>query len=72
MIDTFLDTIPKHLMSGKSISLGRLGIFRLSVSSDGAATPEEFNANMISNIRVLFRPSVELRNKIRQAKFEKA
>ena len=71
VIDSLIDTVPKYLLMGKSVSLGDLGTFRLSFSSKGVDTAEAFNTNMISGVKVIFTPSVELREKIKQAKFDR-
>lgn len=72
VIESLLDTVPKYLLMGKSVSLGALGTFRLSFSSKGVDTPEDFQTNMISRTRIIFKPSTKLRNQINQVKFEKA
>ena len=70
-IESLLDIIPKYLLMGKSVSLGELGTFRVSFSSEGTATEEEFNVGRISGVRVLFTPSPALRKSLRDIKFEK-
>jgi len=72
VIENLLDTIPKYLLMGKSVSLGDLGTLRISFSSEGVATAEEFNVNKISGVRVLFTPSPLLRQSIAGIKFEKS
>jgi len=72
VIDNLLDTVPKYLLMGKSVNLSGLGTFRLSFSSKGADTPEEFNANMISGMKVVFTPSQDLKTAISKAKVTKA
>jgi predicted histone-like DNA-binding protein len=72
VIDSLLDTVPKYLLMGKSVSLGELGTLRISFSSEGVATEEEFNVSKISGVRVLFTPSPALRKSIEDIKFEKA
>ena len=71
VIDSLLDTVPKYLLMGKSINLGGLGTVRLSFSSKGVEDPETFNTNLISGLKVIFTPSSELREKIKQVKYEK-
>ena len=72
VIENLLDTIPKYLLMGKSVSLGELGTMRISFSSEGVDTAEEFTISKISGIRVLFTPSPSLRKSITGIKFEKA
>jgi hypothetical protein len=56
----------------KSVSLGDLGTLRLSFSSEGVEKPEDFNVSMISGVKVVFIPSVELKKQLVDIKFEKA
>ena len=72
VIESLLDTVPKYLLMGKSVSLGELGTLRISFSSEGVATEGEFNVGKISGVRVLFTPSPALRKSIEDIKFEKA
>ena len=72
VIDNLLDTVPKYLLMGKSVSLGDLGTFRLSFSSKGVDAPEAFNTSMISGVKIIFTPSSELRDAIKKVKFEKS
>ena len=60
MITSLLNSVPTHLLSGHIVSLGRLGTFRLSFSSKGAETKEDFSTRMISGIRIVYRPSAEI------------
>ena len=72
VIENMLDTVPEHLLMGKSVNLGNLGIMRLSFKSEGAATPEQFNPKSISNIKVVFTPSVEFKDRLDKIFFEKS
>ncbi|MDR2927060.1 MAG: hypothetical protein LBV41_02475 [Cytophagaceae bacterium] len=71
MSTLLLDTVPKYLLMGKSVSLGELGTLRITFSSAGVATAEEFVAGKIKGVRVLFTPSPVLRKAITDIKFEK-
>jgi predicted histone-like DNA-binding protein len=70
-IENLLDVVPKHLLMGKSVCLGELGILRISFSSEGVENPDDFNVGMIKGTRVIFTPSVELKKAIANIKFEK-
>jgi hypothetical protein len=43
----------------------------MTLSSEGVENPDEFNVSMIKGVRVVFTPSVELKNAIANMKFEK-
>lgn len=59
------DAVPDLLKQGNSVQLGSLGTLRLSHSSDGVENIEDFNTSMIKDIRVIFTPSKELMNAIK-------
>jgi predicted histone-like DNA-binding protein len=71
VIENLLEIIPNHLLMGKSIRLGELGTFRLSFSSKGMDNPQEFRAEMFKGAKVIFTPSVELKNLIANIELEK-
>ena len=71
-IESLIDTMPKYLLMGKSINLGEFGTLRISFSSEGVDTPEEFNTSKISGLKVVFRASVEFKKALDSVKFEKS
>jgi predicted histone-like DNA-binding protein len=71
VINSLIDTVPKYLLMGKSVSLGELGTLRLSFSSEGVDRPEDLKTSMISGVRVIFTPSTDLRKAIAGIHFEK-
>jgi predicted histone-like DNA-binding protein len=70
-IESLIDVFPKYLLMPKSISLGDFGTLRISFSSEGVENPEDFNTNMISNVKIIFTPSVELKQQIANIRFER-
>ena len=71
VIENLLDTLPKYLLMGKSVNLGEFGTLRLSFSSKGVWEPSEFNATLISNVKIVFTPSMEFKRTLEGIKFEK-
>ena len=59
-------------MLGRSVNLGDLGTLRISFGSEGVDEKEVFIPSMIKGVRVVFTPSVELKNAIENIRFEKA
>jgi predicted histone-like DNA-binding protein len=53
---TSVDVIVEELTLGRSVQFGKLGNFRISISSEGQATAEEVTANSIKKARVIFTP----------------
>lgn len=71
VIESLLEAIPKYLVMGKSVSLGEFGTLRLSFSSDGVDTKEEFSTGKITGVKVVFTPGVELKRAIESVSFER-
>ncbi|MDR1985090.1 MAG: HU family DNA-binding protein [Prevotellaceae bacterium] len=71
VIDSLIDTVPKYLLMGKSVSLGELGTLRISFTSEGVASAEDFSVSLISGVKIIFTPSVALKKKIEEIHFEK-
>jgi predicted histone-like DNA-binding protein len=71
VIESLIDIFPKYLLMGKSIKLGEFGTLRLSFSSEGVEDPADFHVSMISGVRIIFTPSVELRQQLDQIHFER-
>ena len=71
VIESLIGTVPKYLLMGKSVNLGDLGTLRLSFKSEGVDDAAKFNASMISNVRVVFTPSVEFKASLEKISFER-
>ncbi|MDR1459473.1 MAG: HU family DNA-binding protein [Bacteroidales bacterium] len=70
VIENLLEIIPKHLLTGKSISLGELGTLHISFSSKGTDDPEIFSADMVRSRKIIFTAGPELRKKMADLSFE--
>jgi predicted histone-like DNA-binding protein len=71
VLDNLVDQVPKYLLDGQTVSLGELGSFRLSLSSEGADKAKDFNTSMIRNVKIIFTPGKLLKEEVAKAKFEK-
>ena len=60
-----------ELNEGRTVHLGELGTFRVSISSEGKLTNEELTVNAIKKAKILFRPSVGLRKMLKYMRFQK-
>ena len=65
----FLDELPTFLKTGLSVQLGDFGTLRLSLAGEGADSPDVFKVGSI-NVKVIFTPSVELKNSLKDIHFE--
>lgn len=60
-----MDIIPEELTEGKIVALGGLGTFCVNVKSDGAETVEELSPSAVKGLKILYRPTKELKKKMR-------
>lgn len=54
VLESLLINIPKNLKHGHIVKFRDFGTFKLNISSEGAATPEEFNESMIKKTKIIF------------------
>jgi predicted histone-like DNA-binding protein len=71
VLEGFLQVIPDQLIEGKIVKLGALGTFRVTISSKGADTAEDFNISLINGLNLNFRPGSEFRDQLDTVKFKK-
>jgi predicted histone-like DNA-binding protein len=72
VLNNFLDELPTFLKIGMSVKLGDFGTLRLSLNSEGAATEQEFKAELIKGAKIIFTPSTELKESLKDITFESA
>ncbi len=72
VIENMVDEIPKYLMDGYSVNLNNLGTLRISLSSEGVNSPEDFTDKNIKNMRVVFTPSPEFKKSLKNIKYEQS
>ena len=66
-LDLLANFIPQQLLQGHTVTIPGLGYFRLTFKSKGADTVQEFDPKeMIYDVRPLFMPSAEFRNRVRE------
>lgn len=71
VLEGLLQVVPDLLADGKIVKLGDLGTFRVTISSEGADIPDDFNSTFIKGLNVKFWPGVEFRDQLNQIKFKK-
>ena len=64
-LSAFQEQLINSLQEGKSVRLGDLGSFRVSLHSRGTDTAEEFSASCISGIKFRFYPAARLRKALK-------
>ncbi len=71
VMDGLLFVLKEALLRGEVVQLGELGNFQINVGSSGTPTTEEFKASMIRKPRIVFRPSVSLKEILGKVNFER-
>ncbi len=66
------NVIQENLINGKIIRMDKLGSFYPVISSNGAATKEEFNSSLIKEVYVRYRPGKRIIDTLKTAMFKKA
>ncbi len=61
-IETFLDEVTTGIREGKTVQLGEFGALYPTLRSQAATQEDSFNAAMIEQVRVRFRPGKELKD----------
>jgi predicted histone-like DNA-binding protein len=72
VLNNFIDVLPVFLKLGASVKLGEFGTMRLSLVSEGVDEDKQFTADSIKGTKVIFTPGVELKESLRDIKFEES
>lgn len=69
VISDMCECLVEMLLAGNKVMLGELGNFRVSLSSTPADTKQEFTANHIKAVNIVFTPGEDFENIIGRASF---
>lgn len=71
VLESLVQVLPDHLTEGRIVRLGDFGDFRVTISTEGADTPETFTKGMIKKANLNFRGGKLIRNALKTADFVK-
>jgi len=71
IIETLLDAVPDYLKDGYTVSLGRFGSIRLTLSSEGIENRDNFNTSLIKGGHLILTPSVPLKTELQNIPLER-
>lgn len=63
--------LAKNLADGKIVRFGDFGSFQVSLSSEGAEQESKVTAASVKSAKITFRPGIDLKEMLNNAKFEK-
>ncbi len=71
VIISFVENTIGELKAGRTVKLGKMGSFSISLSSNGMETPEDVTSQSIKKAKMLYRPGAELKEMLKSLKYEK-
>lgn len=71
VLGCLMELLPRHLMEGESVKLERLGIFRLGFDTKGETLEKDVSEKDILQAKVLFRPDVKIKSKLKSTSYKK-
>lgn len=71
VMDNVMNIAIERLKSGNIIRINDLGSFRLSISTEGTDTKEEFNQSKIKKARIIYTPCKDLKTFLKTLEFKK-
>ncbi len=71
VLEGLVTLLPKNIADGKTVKLGDLGNFRLSLRSDGADTAEDVTAQNIKTNHLRFRAGKEVKKVLNNIDYKK-
>ncbi|MDR2293082.1 MAG: HU family DNA-binding protein [Prevotellaceae bacterium] len=66
-----VEVMEKYLHSGYSIKLDDLGVFRLSLTSAGYASPDACTPHRVNAAKLCFRADPQIKKNLKKVKFER-
>ncbi len=70
VLSDMCDCLVEQLLNGNKIKLGELGVFSISISSEGAESLEKFTEENIKAVNINFNPGENFENIRSQAEFK--
>ena len=71
VVHALIDLIPELLLQGRSVRLDELGMFIVHASGQGKPTAAAVTSKDIKALKMVFRPSKEIKMELKKAKFTK-
>jgi len=72
VLESLINNIPDLLMQNYSVELEHFGIFSLHAKAEASETEKEANAKKIKELKIAFRPHIDMKRKLAKASFQKA
>ena len=66
----FQKVLVRALLDGKTVQLGEIGSFQVTINSKGVEKEADVNATLVKKVNLRFNPSNDLREKLQKAQFK--
>jgi len=70
VLENMIDAASLFLLMGRGVRIGRLGMLRIGLKSDGVDAAEDFNVKMIRNVKLIFRPNKQIKKQLEDISYE--
>ena len=70
VLENMIDAASLYLATGRAVQVGRLGMFRIVLKSDGVDAPGDFSCKLIHRIKLRFIPNVQFKKQLEDISFE--
>ena len=66
----FQKVLTKAILDGKTVKLGELGSFQLTIKSKGVDNESDVTASLVEKVNLRFTPSSEIKDNLKKAQFK--
>jgi len=70
VLENMVDAASLFLLMGRGVRIGRLGMLRIVLKSEGVDSPENFNYNLIYRVKLLFTPHAQMKKQLKDISYE--
>ena len=70
VLENMIDAASLFLLMGRGVRIGRLGMLRIMLQSEGVDAPENFNVKLIQNVKLIFRPNKQMKKQLEDISYE--
>jgi predicted histone-like DNA-binding protein len=71
VLNAFVRILPEFLKNGATVELGSLGRFMVNMSSEGAATEDDFDKSLIIGNKISFQPGTKVKKEMQKVEYNK-
>jgi len=70
VLENMVDASSLYLLTGRGVRLGRLGMLRIILKSDGVENPDDFSSKLINRVKLKFTPNAHMKKQLQNISYE--